>query len=159
MRQKHIPAPTTFLTALLFVLALQHNTYGLSENETRLLQELMSLHKAGRELIVTSHCHIDFSITYRDAKGEIRVQSCRGEHWRSRDAVRLKVQEGAKAVDLVWEGSIRKSLTSISEKDTPLYGAVVGAHASPYTHRGDAWIRGLLVVHPPEQLSNYAKVL
>src|SRR5207248_11287010 len=78
------------------------------------------------------------------------TQSCAGECWHAADASRVRVTDNGQRIDMVWKASIRDSIARKDLNGQELVTATKGSFASRYLHRGDAWVRGLLVVDVPE---------
>lgn len=119
-------------------------------DEAELLQFVQSAHKASRDLILTSHCRVKFEITVNVGNPPAPLsQSCSSEHWHSDNAVRVRVIERDHVVDYVWKDSIENAIVTKEVNGKKQIAATRNGFPTRYTHRGDAWVRGLLVVNLP----------
>lgn len=115
-----------------------------SDKESELLELVSTAHRATRESIRTFHCRVNFEITATVGVPPAPIkQTCRSEYWHSESAVRVKVADGSQTIDYAWSDNIEKALVWRG-KDV---AATRAAFPNRYTHRGDAWIRGLLVIN------------
>jgi outer membrane lipoprotein-sorting protein len=117
------------------------------------LDAVLKAHRASRGLIESTSCRVRFTITSLGAGDKSSTQSCSGQYWASANAVRAKIVEGDEALDYVWKDSVRQCLLTNSAGGTKAVAATRAGYASPHIHRCDAWLRGLLVISPPEDLS------
>ena len=119
--------------------------------EPELLQFVKSAHKASRDLIHTSHCKVKFEISATVGNPPASVtQSCQSECWHSDAAVRVKANEGDQTVEYVWKDNVSKAIITKDVGGGEKHVAATrNGFPSRYTHRGDAWVRGLLVVNLP----------
>ena len=116
------------------------------QSETELLNFVKAAHKASRELIHTSYCRVKFTITSRNSKGPV-THVCESEYWHSEAAIRVKAREDNEVVEYVWKDNVRKAI--VTQDGTGRVAATQSAYPVRYNHRGDAWLRGLLVVNLP----------
>jgi len=115
-----------------------------------LLDFVTTAHRASRELIQTSHCRVKFEIMARVGNPERAVtQSCRSESWHSSTAIRVKAVEGDQALEYLWADSVSKAIVTRNVNGMKEVAATRNAFSNRYSHRGDAWLRGLLVVNRP----------
>ena len=117
--------------------------------QPREMQDTLSFvktaHRASREQIRTSYCRVKFEIT----TGKIS-QTCVSEYWHTGDANRLKAIENGQTIDYVIKDSVRQSIVQRENNKTNLVAGNRDSLPGRYVHRGDAWVRGLLVLNLPE---------
>lgn len=113
-----------------------------------LLQFVLAAHRSSRESIRTCSCRMEFQqkLFQADGSKSPKMDTCSGQFWYSPDALRAKTREFGKEYDMVWENSVRNS---ISRAPAGEVGALRAAFANRYTGRCDAWTQGLLVLNIP----------
>jgi hypothetical protein len=128
-------------------------------NGQELLDFVIAAHRSSRELIRTSSCRVEYEIVWTPAQSKTIRQSCSSQHWSSVDALRLKLTERnsnspigdlPESLDFCWKDSVMKSVSQTPAGDGKKVVAA-GRNSSPqkHSHRCDAWVRGLLVLHLP----------
>lgn len=124
-----------------------------SGNQSKLLEFTTNAHRASREAIRTCYCRLKFDgvVTYK-GKRPPKNESIDGRFWYRPGSVRgITIEGGELETDYLIKDGVRYSV-SRDVGSGKLVGAGRDQFENRYVARGDAFIRGLIVVNIPNTL-------
>jgi hypothetical protein len=132
--------------SLLASVALNQHSHG----EDKLISFITMAHKTTRDSYVPTYCKLRFEKILYDSSGNITVkQFANSQSWHAPEAVRMTAIDDNEGIDYVIKDSIQMALLSREKNGKEQYSASKNSYPYRYLHRGDAWVRSLLVLSCP----------
>lgn len=116
----------------------------------KLIEAIKRSHRSTRELYSTTYCKTSFESQTYKADGAVEsTQQVQSQSWHSMTAIRVIASMGDESIDYVVKDSIQYAITKRISGNSQQYAASKASYKSRYLDRGDAWVRGLLVLNRP----------